>query len=273
MNRDLLLRKSVSRHSSRTIAPTLALALLAAFSAEAAMPILVNYDLANAEAGNAAELAPATVAAGLNGSSITRGPGLFTSTQWDWWRAFSAVGWTTASSREADDYFQFQVTVQSGYQATFSTLTYGLYRQNDDGGEHYRGPADWDLLYSLDGFTTPGTVLRSGDGPALGAYNTLHQLTVVADNLGNIGTVTAGGTVTFRLYGYGRLGDSAEAGGGLGNGVDGSWAAWPYKWSGNGADVTLTGTLTAVPEPACFTLIGGLGLVLFGVHRRLRANK
>jgi hypothetical protein len=238
--------------------------LLSSFTAEAAL--VVSYDVRGNSDGNTSGLAASYAATGLTAGSITRGPGLAIYTMWNGYgERLGAVHWTDASSRDANDYLQFQVTVQAGYQATFSSLTYGMFYQDDDG---QRAVRKWDLLYSLDGFSTPGTVLRAGDAVALRAWKDLSQDTFTADNLATIGTVLGGGTVTFRFYGYGRQGSNEELHGGLGNGIAGNAGGYGYRWSGTGSDVILSGTVV-VPEPAHFALFGGLGLVLFGLHRRL----
>ena len=106
--------------------------------------------------------------------------------------AYSAEGWTTSSSLNSSDYFEFSMSPAVGYQLNFNSFNYQGQRRNGD------APEDFSFRSSLSGY---GTSIGSNyTSTNTSAHNRSIDL--------SSGTYQAiQNTITFRLYGY-DAGDS-----------------------------------------------------------------
>jgi len=231
--------------------------------------VLVEYDIANA-GGDSSFVAPSNVHMHTSAENLSSGPGIDQDATPDGYEdstgLLGAFGWTDQAALDANDYFEFKVTPEMGYEITYDMLSYGLFREKT---QTFDGPGTWDVQFSLDGFATAGTHLSSSS-VSVGAEGTLNQDNF-SINVSTIGSQT--GAVTFRFFGYNRMGN-ANSYGGFGNVPDSTVDSSMYAltWTGTGADVQLTGTVSAVPEPAHYATVFGLlallGAIAFRSKRR-----
>ena len=125
-------------------------------------------------------------AANISAIGFTRGAGInsgggtnFTS------RAYNNNSQVTAQA--ADEYIQWSISANASYTIDLSSLDIRINRNNN-------GPQNWQIFYSLDGFTTVGlpfSTVRTAN-----IAETDYNITSPVINSGN------GGTVTFRLYAW-----------------------------------------------------------------------
>ncbi len=190
---------------------------------EAATISTFNFDGA---AGNEAIYAPHTQTAGVTVGSISRGSGLTPSASAG---TFSASGWTTAASRDANDYYDFSVSVEAGYVLDLDRLEL-------DERRSATGIRAWSIFSSLDGFST-----------ALATFAVADNASTRTDQGVNLGSAFGAltGAVNFRIYGY-----ESESGAGT----------WRVD------NVELLGAISKVPvtTPAS-TPDGGSSLLLLSV--------
>lgn len=98
---------------------------------------------------------------------------------------YTATAWTTAAALDADDYFTFTLTPNSGYKINFVSLVFGLQRSSV-------GPATFVLRSSLNNYATNiQTIAASGTNPVT------QTITLSNATYQNITT-----SITFRVYGY-----------------------------------------------------------------------
>jgi hypothetical protein len=132
-------------------------------------------------------------------------------------------GSTQATAITDNDYLQFSFTVEAGQTVDMGTLSWQEYSRNNT-----RGAASWSIFVSYDNFAT--SVLK-GTGVAIqGSYNEQSV------DLSSEATLIAGETATIRLYMYGK--------------TNANWSN-----SETGFD---SFSLTAIPEPSTYALLGGL---------------
>jgi hypothetical protein len=152
----------------------------------------------NGNAGNETSVNATTQNSNLQTSTLTRGSGISAAALAN---AFSSTNWTTAASRDDNDYYQFIVQANSGYSVSLSTLDVNFRRSGT-------GPVDFEWRYSLDGFSTSYSIatvnytLSPTDGTAQSQIN----LTAFPD-LQNVASST---TITFRLFGYSASGTTGS---------------------------------------------------------------
>ncbi|QNH63611.1 T9SS type A sorting domain-containing protein [Hymenobacter sediminicola] len=130
-------------------------------------------------------------AANVTGSNFSNGTGVNGVTVNGDYRAQS---WTTAASRDANDYFEFTFAPASGYAAALQSIVLDERRSNT-------GIRLWEIRSSLDGYTT--TIDRVVSVPDNDLVRTDQTIT-----LGSA-FATVQSPITFRIYGY----DSEAAGG------------------------------------------------------------
>lgn len=250
------------------------LLLLAAAATQAS--VILDYDLSAVPNVAVTSVTATSVAAGLTATELTRGPGVVATNLTS---GFSANDWatTTASRQEAiatGEYFQFGFTVAPGGSASLSQLEVALRRSATD------APMNYEWQYSLDAFATAGSTISVAGSPYYStgnftyfgrssgsggiAENFNYMTTSVAGQgngnimppldltgISNLQNMTAGSTVTFRLYGWGE---------GLG-------ASSNTVALGRNLGPRLSGV--AVPEPASLVVVGsGLGVAMLGWLRR-----
>jgi hypothetical protein len=216
----------------------LTILVLAGMAGTAGADVLVGWDFAE-DAGNESAATSSYQAVGFNASTLTRGPGIQTSTSTN---CFISQNWTVGGSfsdaMTSNAYVTWTVNSESGYEFAATNFSFRWSKNN-------AGPTSLTLRSSLDGFTSDlGTLTRTALGPFDEALP-----------LGMAGLTS----VTFRLYGY-SAGDASGVvrlsdGGTLGAGGD--------------LDAGVLGTITAVPEPGTFALLtAGLWLLRTWARRR-----
>ena len=258
------------------LAALTAVAVTASLSATAQ---IVRYDLTGIPTSPIPASANATtVATGLSASTLTRGPGIGASGLAN---GFSANTWNNALSTPpgsaslanaiADgEFFQFAVSINSGYNASFSTLDFNLRRSA------VAAPMNFEWQYSFDGFSSAGIAaadfnyLGRSSGTAPASVTPFQWMTtdtpgqdgnpIATINLSGISalqSVAGGSTVTFRLYGWG---DDTNPG------TNSNTVAF-----GRNNGPSLGGTVTPVPEPSTWALIA-IGFGAFGLLQIRRSK-
>lgn len=111
-------------------------------------------------------------------SDVSRGSSLIATT---FAEAFSSENWPT-SGFDANGYFEFTVTADDGFSLDITAIEF-------DHRRNLRGPRDWEMRTSLDGFT-------SSQGGRTGGFNSWSR-----DEVVNY-TIADEQTVTFRIYAY-----------------------------------------------------------------------
>ncbi|MCH7523612.1 MAG: choice-of-anchor D domain-containing protein [Bacteroidetes bacterium] len=146
----------------------------------------------------------------LSSSTITRGSGLTASNNGD---RFNATSWATTSIANAvtgNDYMEFTIIPNAGYQFDVTTIVLNFQRSGT-------GPRGLALRSSLDSFIT------NIDGEKAITDNTSTQIITF-----NIGQANSSSSVTYKIYGW------AEATGGSGGIGDGT-----------GNDLIVNGSVTS----------------------------
>ena len=133
-------------------------------------------------------------------------------------------GSTQATAITDNDYLQFSFTVEAGQTVDMGILSWQEYSRHTA-----RGASAWSIFVSYDDFANSSLM---GTGAAInGAVYTAQTV-----DLSGEATLIAGDTATIRLYMYGK--------------TNGNWSN-----SETGFD---SFSLTSVPEPSSFALLGGL---------------
>lgn len=202
----------------KTVLATGSLVLVGTLQSQATL--LVEYTFPKSS-GDEVSFQPDAQPTGGTASTMTRGSGLTATIAAG---AFSSSGWTTANTRDVNDYYTFTVTPSANYQMTLTRLELDERRSGT-------GIREWAIYSSLDGYNvalTPtfavpdDTLTRTDQGVNLGAPFSLLSA-----------------PISFRIYGYTS---------------EGSGGTWRID------NVQLSGSLTAVPEAS--TWVAGLGLSL-----------
>ena len=133
-------------------------------------------------------------------------------------------GSTQATAITDNDYLQFSFTVEAGQTVDMGILSWQQYSRN-----YTRGASSWSIFVSYDDFAN-STLIDTG--AAKDAFSYLEQ----SVDLSSEATLLAGDTATIRLYMYGKTNSN-------------------NSHSDTGFD---SFSLTSVPEPSSFALLGGL---------------
>ena len=184
-------------------------------------------------------LAPTSAQSAVTAGNLSGGAGLnalsFAEGNPSSGRAVSATSWTLGSFNPAgNDYVEFAVEPKPGFTLTLSGVEVDTRRSGT-------GPVNWQLRSSLDSFASALGTASPGNG-----FWTANQNVGLGAAFGNLS-----GSVTFRIYGY-------DAGG----------ASGTLRLD----NLEVMGTAAAVPEARGLGLVAGLGLLGFGLARRLRSG-
>lgn len=255
-------------------------ALLLASSQWVGAATVLYYDLAGIPNAPVPTWSATSVAPGLTGIDLSRGAGVIAGNLTN---GFSASGWNGKTSLQAavnlDAYFQFGLGVNNGFNASLSSLDLSLRRSA------VAAPMNMQVQASLDGFATEGIVISSfnyfgrtsGSPPAVDPllndpfYYMTNDLpgrpnsttspgdaipTIDLTSFAALQNLQGGSQVTFRLYAWGN--DSTVSTNTLA--------------LGRMVGPAIGGSLTAVPEPGSFAVLGTTLLVGGAVRRFRRSN-
>ncbi len=262
--------------------------LIASAVAGTSQETLLEFDIGNLEFDPPGSLAPSFTAPNMSGGDLSRqgvdhdpffGDGE-ENVAADSDGLYGAGEWPADSSADAEKYFEFSLTPDENFSLTVDSLQLGLFTENtqdvdpDDGSiNEFLGPRLWDVSYSLDGFTTVGTVLDTLETPlpedVPAGESRWAQYTFTLTDLAIVGTL--GQTITFRVAGYDRPeGSDSRSYGGFSNATgDAPSLGFPSSWEGQGANITASGTV--IPEPSQVAAsIAGLAFLVTVLVRRLR---
>ncbi|MCC5821821.1 MAG: PEP-CTERM sorting domain-containing protein [Phycisphaerales bacterium] len=212
----------------------LAIALVAGMTTAASAEVITSW-VTFGQPGNQVSTPVGTQADNVTGIELTRGPGLNATAANN---SFSSSGWTTD---QAQDYYSFGFTVDSGFEVNLDTFWVGTRSSGT-------GPGFLGLYYSGDGFT-----------------GLLHTFVQDGTNFNNSivdlsGLTGLTGTVEFRIA---MLNDISANGGTVGAG--GTFRVGDHFADGNFTEMRFEGTV--IPAPGALALIG-LGGLVAGRRRR-----
>ncbi|MFH0895911.1 MAG: T9SS type A sorting domain-containing protein [Bacteroidota bacterium] len=145
--------------------------------------------------------------ANLTSSTVSRGSGVTTGLNSG---RFNSLNWATTASIDANDYVQFTITPNSGYQFSVSSILIQHQRSGT-------GPVSFVLRSNLDGYSSN-----------LGGIHTIADVTTTQTYTYTFAQTDQSVSVTYRIYAY-----SAEAG-------TGTWG----PGDGTGNDIVVNGTVT-----------------------------
>lgn len=232
--------------------------LLLSMKAHAA---LVTYGVgAHPGAASDTTISPAGVHADISASDLSL---VGATPQLSLLGTFIAVGWGDPnpvsgqpSLQSPNDYYEFVITPNNGFQINYVSLTYALQRSGF-GGDN--GAQLWNLRASLDGFISSDLDLASH---SLAGSGNSQQVIFSDVDISALGVQA--GAVTFRLFGYAESPATIRHAGLINN---------TGLLGGTGSDVILQGDVTPVPEPINVALgVFGTILLCISLVRRLRAR-
>lgn len=257
----------------------LCLSVLLSLCDRANAAVVLQYDLNGVPLAAPATLNATTVANGLTGKALSRGAGVTASNLTN---GFSAQGWegptTVASAITEGNYFQFGLSFNDGFKGSLSSLDLSLRRSA------IAAPMNMQIQGSLDGFATNFVVSSfnyfgraSGTAPAQDPLlndpffymtNDLpgrpNAVTSIGDAIPTIDLTTitelqnlkGGADVTFRLFAWGTA----------------STASTNSLAFGRMTGPTIGGSVTAVPEPSTFAILGA-AMICSGLTRKFRKKQ
>jgi hypothetical protein len=129
------------------------------------------------------------------------------------------------------NYFTFTLTPEAGYQFSTTSLSFN-YRATGS------GPAALAIYSSANSYASP-----------LASFASVHDSAWYASGFLSVSLTNLTTSTSFRIYGSGAESNSGTLR------VD---------------NVILNGTVSAVPEPSTYALLGGVGVLGFTAYRRLR---
>lgn len=226
-------------------------AILLALPFSARAQTLVSWDFSGSTNYGISPLTPTTASSNVSVVGLTRGSGLTTSgsgVSGGW----GATGWeTSADSATAianGDFVTFSVTPAAGYSLSLSAIGPLDYRRSST------GPQTGLIQYQLGtgAFVTVGSLNYTSTSSS-GATLSSISLSGISELQSIVGT-----SVTFRIVNY-------SAGG-----ATGTWYLFDVGGDAGTADFSLTGTVSAVPEPSTYAAAAGSAALALAVYRRRR---
>lgn len=200
--------------------------------------VIAHYNVAASNPGaGTTTLPPQTTAQSVSASDVTLGSGVTVNTDPYYGTGnWGAHQWTTATSRDLNDYMQIVITPGSGKKVVYQTLDFALARDWDTYG--YIGPQTVEVRYSTDGFASSNMLLQTID---MSSWGNMQQH-IISLNISGLGEQS--GPITFRWYAYNRP-TGASAYSVL------CFAHSSYSlFSGTGSDLFVKGYVTEAPPDA-----------------------
>lgn len=220
----------------------LAASLLLSFSfvlCPRAQAQIVAWEISGSNAGASNPLAAATLASGLASGQLSLGSGVTASTAADTFGASGFNSTSLAAAIAANQYLSITFTPTSGYALNLTSLS--MQTSVSTAVTDFHGA----LLSSVTGFTA-GAALHTY---AFGTASAPLQAVTLSGESDLQGLATA---TEFRLYGWR---DTAGT------------STFRFR-SLSGYDVAVTGTVSAVPEPATWAAAAGLIALAGAIARR-----
>lgn len=123
---------------------------------------------------------------------------------------FRASGWSTGSTIDTGDYFEFTLTADPGYQLDLTSITFGI-------GRSATGPVNWEWRSSADGYTSTISTYTSLNADLLNNGGVLTNPDLNSSWTGNVLDLSGSEyqdltTITFRFYGYTTEGAAGTGG-------------------------------------------------------------
>jgi hypothetical protein len=207
----------------------IALSAIAVTSSQGA--ILASWDFTG-QPGNQVLQAVSTTVSNISAGDLSRGSGLNENTTMN---SINSGSWTS-SAFDANDYYQFSLTVAPGFQMDLDSVDFAERRSGT-------GIRNFQIRSSLDSY---GALI----GAAVGVPDDdlVRNQSMVLNSAFDMLT----GTVTFRIYG---------------TDAEGAAGTWRLHNHGTTGGLTIQGTVTAIPELSS-SLLGCLGMSLLLRRRR-----
>lgn len=191
-------------------------------------------------------------AANLTAGGLTRGSGIGTTNNSgaaNAWGGNDFTGTSFATALSLGEFASFTVQAATGYTLSFDSIdAYNIRRSGT-------GPSTGQWQYSLDG----SSFIDIGSSITWGATTSASGNAQGAISLSGISAlqgVSSSTVVTFRVVTWGATS------------TGGTWYLNDPSGS-SGTDFSVSGSVTAVPEPtAAVTLLGGLGAMFWTLRRR-----
>jgi autotransporter-associated beta strand protein len=147
-----------------------------------------------------------TPVTGLDVSDLTKNGVTSTSSSGN----FRASGWSTGSTIDTGDYFEFTLTADSGFQLDLTSISFGI-------GRSATGPVNWEWRSSADGFASTISTYTSLNADLLSNGGVLTAPDLNSSWTGNVLDLSGSPyqdltTITFRFYGYTTEGAAGTGG-------------------------------------------------------------
>lgn len=149
----------------------------------------------NGNTGSEAMVSPTTTNSNLNNSVLSRGSGINPNTLAN---SFSSTTFNSTTFNDAvlsEEYLQFTISTQSGYQLSLTSLDVNFRRSGT-------GPDMFQWQFSLDGFTTAGTNFGGAITFTDTSTNGVAQTRIDLSGITQLQNIPFPNVVTFRLFGW-----------------------------------------------------------------------
>jgi hypothetical protein len=217
--------------------------------------ILVGWDFDPLTGGSTnygpSPLSPTVASANLTIAGLTRGSGLGTtgSGAANAWGGMDAQSADLTGAINGNDFASFSITPSAEYSLSFSSInSYNIRRSTT-------GPTtgQWQYQIGSNSYANIGSSITWGSTTASSGNS---QAAIDLSGISDLQNVAPSTTVTFRVVTWGASGT-------------GTWY-FNDPTGSVGEDFSVSGTLTAVPEPSTWALIGlGSAFVLWRMRRKV----
>lgn len=209
-------------------------------SGSCALGQLATWEITGANAASNNPMPATLLGANINSASLTLGSGVSASSTTDFFSGSGFNNISLAAAITGGDYLSFSITPAAGHTLSFSSITF------NSGVSSAVTNFNAALLSSMTGFNT-SSVLHSY------SFATTTPPTQSITLSGISALQNLGGAVEFRIYGW----------------RDTSGTSTFRLRSLSGNDLTISGSTSAIPEPATYVaLLGGAALAFVAIRRR-----